>query len=259
MSDDTFNWRNTKQLSILQIILAFLIPSTVAFTGFRVILPVLVEGGVPSIIAWPAVASIMLLGFVLVAIIFLNEEAKELNISFKERACLRSLSFKQWSVYVGIFFLGMVVTIILSKTSILFTHIPGLSVPDYFPFFLNPAIDPMNTESSLLTPGFVLKGAIWMIPFIALTLFLNILTEELYFRAWLLPKLSKYGNMSWVINGGLFALYHSFQLWLLPQILPISLFIAYVVYKSRSIWPAFAFHMLVNTLTVLGMVFLIVS
>jgi membrane protease YdiL (CAAX protease family) len=259
MSDDTFNWRNTKQLSILQIILAFLIPSTVAFTGFRVILPVLVEGGVPSIIAWPAVASIMLLGFVLVAIIFLNKEAKELNISFKERACLRSLSFKQWSVYVGIFFLGMVVTIILSKTSILFTHIPGLSVPDYFPFFLNPAIDPMNTESSLLTPGFVLKGAIWMIPFIALTLFLNILTEELYFRAWLLPKLSKYGNMSWVINGGLFALYHSFQLWLLPQILPISLFIAYVVYKSRSIWPAFAFHMLVNTMTVLGMVFLIVS
>ena len=259
MSDDTFIWQSAKQLSILQIILAFLIPSAVAFTGFRVILPVLVEGGVPSIIAWPAVASIMLLGFVLVAIIFLNKEAKELNISFKERACLRSLSFKQWSVYVGILFLGMVVTIIVSKTSILFTHIPGLSVPDYFPFFLNPAIDPMNTESSLLTPGFVLKGAIWMIPFIALTLFLNILTEELYFRAWLLPKLSKYGNMSWVINGGLFALYHSYQLWLLPQILPVSLFTAYVVYKSRSIWPAFAFHLLANILTVLGMVFLIVS
>ena len=259
MSDDTFIWQSAKQLSILQIILAFLIPSAVAFTGFRVVLPVLVEGGVPSIIAWPAVASIMLLGFVLVAIIFLNKEAKELNISFKERACLRSLSFKQWSVYVGILFLGMVVTIIVSKTSILFTHIPGLSVPDYFPFFLNPAIDPMNTESSLLTPGFVLKGAIWMIPFIALTLFLNILTEELYFRAWLLPKLSKYGNMSWVINGGLFALYHSYQLWLLPQILPVSLFTAYVVYKSRSIWPAFAFHMLANILTVLGMMFLIVS
>ena len=258
MSDDTFIWQSAKQLSILQIILAFLIPSTVAFTGFRVVLPVLVEGGIPSIIAWPAVASIMLFGFVLVAIIFLNKEAKELNISFKERACLRTLSLKQWSVYVGVLFLGMVVTIIISKASILFTHIPGLSVPDYFPFFLNPAIDPMNTESSLLTPGFVLKGAIWMIPFIALTLFLNILTEELYFRAWLLPKLSKYGNMSWVINGGLFALYHSYQLWLLPQILPVSLFTAYVVYKSRSIWPAFAFHMLVNILTVLGMVFLIV-
>ena len=259
MSDDTFNWQNTKQLSILQIILAFLIPSAIAFTGFRFVLPVLVEGGTPAIIAWPAVASITLFVFVLVAIVLLNKEAKELDVSFKERACLQSLSLKQWGLYGGILVLGMIVTIICSKVSILFTHIPGLSVPDYFPFFLNPAIDPMNTDVSLLTPGFVLKGAIWMIPFIAITLILNILTEELYFRAWLLPKLSKYGNLSWVINGGLFALYHSYQLWLLPQILPVSIFIAYVVYKSRSIWPAFAFHIIANTLTVIGMVFLIVS
>ena len=69
MSDDTFIWQNTKQFSILQIILAFLIPSAIAFTGFRFVLPILVEGGTPSIIAWPAVASIMLFGFVLVAIL----------------------------------------------------------------------------------------------------------------------------------------------------------------------------------------------
>jgi hypothetical protein len=98
MPDDTFNWQNTKQLSILQIILAFLIPSAIAFTGFRFVLPVLVEGGTPAIIAWPAVASIMLFVFVLVAIVFLNKEAKELNVSFKERACLQSLSLKQWGL-----------------------------------------------------------------------------------------------------------------------------------------------------------------
>ena len=213
MSDDTFNWQNTKQLSILQIILAFLIPSAIAFTGFRYILPKLVEGGIPSIIAWPAIASIMLFGFVLVAVFFLNKEAKELNISFRERACLQPLSLKQWKVNGWIFSLVLIFTIVISnKASIEFTHIPGLSVPDYFPFFLNPAIDPMNTDVALLTPGFILKGASWLIPLIAMTLFLNILTEEFYFRAYLLPKLSKYGNLSWVINGGLFALYHSFQL-----------------------------------------------
>ena len=213
MSDDTFNWQNTKQLSILQIIFAFLIPSAIAFTGFRYVLPKLVEGGIPSIIAWPAIASIMLFGFVLVAVFFLNKEAKELNISFRERACLQPLSLKQWKVNGWIFSLVLIFTIVISnKASIEFTHIPGLSVPDYFPFFLNPAIDPMNTDVALLTPGFILKGASWLIPLIAMTLFLNILTEEFYFRAYLLPKLSKYGNLSWVINGGLFALYHSFQL-----------------------------------------------
>ena len=105
MSDDTLNWQNTKQLSILQIILAFLIPSAIAFIGFRFILPVLVERGIPAIIAWPAVASIMLFVFVLVAIGFLIKEAKELNISFKERACLQSLSLKQWGCMEAFLFL----------------------------------------------------------------------------------------------------------------------------------------------------------
>lgn len=259
MSHDAFIWKTTKQFSLLQIILAFLIPSAIAFTGFRVVLPKLVEDGIPSIIAWPAVASAMLLGFVVVAIYLLNKEAKELSVSFKERACLKTLTLKQWGLYIGILSLGMIVTLIFSKGSIYLTQIPFLSVPKYFPFFLNPAIDPINTSTSILTPGFVLKGATWMIPYIALTLILNILTEELYFRAWVLPKLNKYGKLSWVINGTLFAFYHSYQLWLIPQILPVSLFTAFVVYKSKSIWPAFAFHIAANLVTVIGMVLLILS
>jgi len=139
------------------------------------------------------------------------------------------------------------------------TEIPGLSVPDYFPFFLNPAIDPINGDPSALTPGFILQGAYWLIPLILLTLLLNILTEELYFRAWLLPKMSKYGKASWFINGLLFASYHSFQIWLFPQILPISIFMAYVVYKSKSIWPAFAIHMAVNSMTLIGLITIIAS
>jgi membrane protease YdiL (CAAX protease family) len=259
MSDVTFTWQNTKQFSLLQIILAFLIPSTIAFTGFRFILPELVKYGIPSIIAWPAIACVMLFCFVVVAILLLNKEAKELDITFKERACLKMLTLKQWGLYIGILILGVIVTFIFGKASILLTQVPGFSVPEYFPFFLNPAIDPINIDASILTPGFVLKGATWLIPFIGITLFLNILTEELYFRAWILPKLNNYGKLSWIINGILFTFYHSFQLWLVPQILPISLIVAFVVYKSKSIWPAFAIHMIVNTMTVLGMIMLIYS
>jgi len=80
----------------LQIILAFLIPSSIAFTGFRVIFPVLVEGGIPPMIAWPAIAEIMLFGFVILAIILLNKEAKALNISFKARSCVQLVCLKQW-------------------------------------------------------------------------------------------------------------------------------------------------------------------
>jgi uncharacterized protein len=259
MSNDVFIWKNAKQFSIIQMAIVFVLPSMIAFTGFRLILPKLVENDMPAIIAWPLVASVMLFAFAIFAIFLLKKEAQELNISFRERACLKKLSLKEWGVFVGILILGFISALILGKGSTYLTQVPGLSVPEYFPFFLNPTIDPMNTDPSILTPGFVLKGATWMIPFIALTLFLNILTEELYFRAWVLPKLAKYGKLSWVINGILFAFYHSFQLWLVPSILPVSLVIAFVVYKSKSIWPAFAFHMAVNMVTVLGMMMLILS
>lgn len=61
MASENFDWNETKQLSILQLILAFAIPSAVAYTGFRVVLPMLVESGTPTMIAWPVIASIMLL------------------------------------------------------------------------------------------------------------------------------------------------------------------------------------------------------
>ena len=259
MSLNNFAWEKTKQLSLFQILLAFAIPSTIAFTGFRFILPIIYAQGIPALFAWPIVASIMLSLFLVVAIIFLKREAKELNISLKERMCLKSLSLKQWGIYIGILIIGLIVTVIFGKFSIYFTKIPGLAVPDYFPFFLNPAIDPMKADPSIISPGFLLQGAYWLIPVIFITLILNILTEELFFRAWLLPKMSNYGKLSWVLNGSLFAFYHTFQLWLFPQILPISLFMAFVVYKSKSIWPAFVIHMLVNTMTVIGLVMLINS
>lgn len=65
-------------------------------------------------------------------------------------------------------------------------------------------------------------------------------------RAWLLPKMAWLGPWSWVINGSVFALYHSFQIWLLPVLLVASLFFAFVVYHSKSIWPAMLAHLAGN-------------
>lgn len=94
----------------------------------------------------------------------------------------------------------------------------------------------------------------------AITILLNILAEELYFRAWLLPKMSKYGNISWVINGTLFALYHSYQLWLLPTILVASLLMAFIIFKSKSIWLTLAAHFVGNFLfTILGILMLVMG
>jgi membrane protease YdiL (CAAX protease family) len=256
-TDSSFDWHNVKQLTIIQILLAVFIPSALAFIGFRVVLPVLFKSGIPAIIAWPIVASAMLAVFLIVAIILLKKEANALRISLFKRMLFKSMSIKKWAFCLLILILGGAVTVTFGSLSNLMTDIPGLSVPDYFPFFLNPEIDPANTDPTVLTPGISLVGAYWVLPLMAVTLFLNILTEELYFRAWLLPKMMNYGNVAWIMNGVLFGLYHSFQLWLLPQLIPISIVFAFVVFRSRSIWPAFLFHIVVNIYILVGVLALI--
>ena len=259
MTEAEFHWKDAKQFNGLQILLAFIIPSAIGFFGFRYVLPILYEGGMPAIVAWPLTASVMLLAFTIVPILMMKREAADLNINLKARMCLKPLSGKQWLIALAILVVGLVAALSLGSLNIVWAEITGLKVPEYFPFFLNPAIDPMTADPATLTPGFVLKGAYWLVGLMLITLFLNILVEELYFRAWLLPKMQNLGKASWLVNGLAFAFYHTFQLWLLPQILPLSLLMAFVVYKTRSIWPVFIIHLLINSLTGVAMVMLIMG
>lgn len=259
MNKTEFKWQDAKQFSAMQMFLAFAIPSAIGFLGFRYVLPLMFEGGMPAVVGWPLVASVMLLGFTLFPILMMKREAAELGISLRARMCLRSLSGKEWLMAFGILIIGLVAAMGLGSFSAMWSEFSGLSVPEYFPFFLNPSIDPMTADPTTLTPGFELKGAYWLVGLMLVTLFLNILVEELYFRAWLLPKMQNLGRASWLVNGLAFAFYHTFQLWLLPQILPLSLLMAFVVYKTKSIWPAFVIHLLTNSLTGVAMVMLIMA
>jgi len=127
-----------------------------------------------------------------------------------------------------------------------FMRITGLQIPDYMPFWLDTSIDPTKVEINVLSPGYPLKGNFIFLIVMTIALLLNILAEEIYFRAWLLPKMHSLGKWSWMINGLLFALYHTFQLWLFPVLFVGSITTAFVVHKSKSILPAFAFHLIAN-------------
>lgn len=259
MRNDEFKWQDAKQFNLFQIFLAFAIPSAIGFVGFRYLLPMIFESGIAAVVAWPMVASVMLLAFTVFPILMMKHEAADLNISLKARLCLRSLTGKEWLFAIGILIVALIAALVFGNLNIAWAELTGLSVPESFPFFLNPSIDPMTADPAMLTPGFKLTGAYWLIGLMLITLFLNILVEELYFRAWLLPKMQNLGQISWLINGIAFAFYHTFQLWLLPQILPLSLLMAFVVYKTKSIWPVFVIHLLVNSLTGIAMFMLVMA
>ena len=260
MNKNIFDWGKARQLSVIQVLLATFVPSALAFIGFHVVLPALVKNGTPVLIAWPAIASVMLLAFVAAAILFLRREAKIMGISLWARMCLKKLSLKEWIIYLAIAIVGLILV------SGIQTIVPGIlnaivfTIPDYMPFFLDPGINAAKTDMAILSPGFPLQGQYGILLLFGLALLLNVLTEELYFRAWMLPKLSRFGAWSWVLNGALFAFYHTFQLWLLPVLLVSSLLFAFICYRSKSIWPSLVAHLIGNfLLSILSIMMLIAS
>jgi len=256
--ESNFDWSKLKQLNVFQVILAFLLPSGFAFFGFRLILPWTVDNGFPKVLMWGVIASIMLLIFVIIGFILIKKEAKANNISIADRLLIKRLGIKQWFICLGIMIIGIILSFAFSTLVEYFKELPGLSIPDYMPFWLNPSIDPMKTDMEILSPHYALKGNYLVVVIMSICLLLNILAEEIYFRGWLLPKMQKFGKWSWVLNGFLFALYHSFQLWLFPMIFVLSLAAALTVYLSKSILPAFLTHIVANfLLSILGIIALV--
>ena len=127
----------------------------------------------------------------------------------------------------------------------------SIDVPDYLPFFLHPDINPVSADPMVISSGISLAGRWDIFATVTLMLILNILAEELYFRAWLMPKMGKLGPAAWFANGALFALYHTFQLWLFPVLLIASISFAFLVYRTRSVIPSLLAHVLINGLNVL--------
>ena len=85
------------------------------------------------------------------------------------------------------------------------------------------------------------------------------IVEELYFRGYLLPRISRFGVWAPLINTVLFSLYHFFTPWqLLGRILAL-LPMVYVVWWRRNIYIGMAVHCLGNTVTMLALLPIILA
>ena len=70
--------------------------------------------------------------------------------------------------------------------------------------------------------------------------------EELYFRGYLLPRISRYGMWSPLIGGLFFGLYHSWQLFGFATVFLLGAVLGYVVWKTRDIRLSISLHVFAN-------------
>jgi membrane protease YdiL (CAAX protease family) len=72
--------------------------------------------------------------------------------------------------------------------------------------------------------------------------------EELYFRGYLLPRLSRYGRWSPLLGGLFFGLYHVWQLFGFPTVFLLGVALGYVVWWKRDIRISIGLHVFANAL-----------
>jgi uncharacterized protein len=77
------------------------------------------------------------------------------------------------------------------------------------------------------------------------------ITEELYFRGYLLPRLERYGRWAPVINTALFAIYHFFSPWRYTAIFLGFLPITWTAWRKRSVAVSITAHVTINIISVL--------
>lgn len=230
-----------EQHSLGRSIFLHLMPGVIITAAYTLLAPVLLARGLPNLLTLSLVALLVLVPL-------------ELGILYRAglrrsgRLSLSSVVLYRERVPAWQFVLLLVA--LFAWTSVCFLLIaPSTSawmkatlfgwLPAWFP--LNADLSPYPRSMQLLTLVASLVCTSWIAPFV----------EELYFRGYLLPRLSRFGGWAAPINAVLFTLYHFFSPWeLVPRVLSLTP-LAWVVQRKRNIWIGIVLHLFLNSIGVI--------
>lgn len=227
------------QHSLVKSIILHVTPGVLVTLVFLLLKPLLDSTGYPPLLAF--LLAILLIDIPFMLGVMLNE-GKKLNgrISLKDVVQYREkVSWKTFAiVFIGAF---IVLYLIIMLTAPLNSILAGSAfywLPEWF--FFDDAAQyegyPKNILVIVFTLHLLITGII--LPWV----------EELYFRGYLLPRISRYNGWAPLIGGLLFGFYHSWQLfgWVGVSLLGIGL--GFVVWWKRDIRLGISLHIFANAI-----------
>jgi membrane protease YdiL (CAAX protease family) len=92
-----------------------------------------------------------------------------------------------------------------------------------------------------------LAGHVTRIGWVLIMLAANIVGEELWWRGYIFPRQEvRFGRWTWLVQGTLWAFFHTFKWWSLPALLIFCQVYPFITQRTRSIWPAVLIHTILN-------------
>jgi len=241
------------QLSLTKIIVLSLIPGILALIFDIIAAPIVQQSGYPLFFTLVLANIIVLLPSELLILIYFGYK-KNKRFSIKGiipyRKSMPNKNLVLWIIILVAYgyVINMVIFPISGMLKKFLTWMPEVV---------------FSAESDVITStNFQLYSSTVLITVLIATLLINAILipiiEELYFRGYLLPRTSRFGKITAILNASLWAIYHIWAPWTIIANLIIFTPIAYVVMKKKDVRLSIFAHMIANFLLVITMVPLLI-
>ena len=227
----------SKEHSLAASIFLHLLPGLLTAVCYFSLVPVVSSWGFPSVMALCLSGMIVLIPFVSFT---LFTAKKRMKVPLKNGVIryLQPLKMKQYLLWIPVVFISsgllfLAFSFASDALHPLFSWIPDELMLD------------MGLEGGYSGPSLVITYGV----FLVLIVFLLPVTEEIYFRGYLLPRMPvRLKGWAPLVHSGLFALYHLWTPWLFITRTISVLPLAYVVRWKQNIYIGIVAHCLVNSI-----------
>lgn len=234
------------QHSLLKSILLHILPGALVTLGFITLKPLLAQSDYPPLLAF--LLAILLIDLPIMWGVMLYEGWKQDERLSLDRvlAYRNKVSWKRFIlVFSGAFAAAFLLITLTTPITAVITERLFSGLPQWI--FLEEQSQyrayAKNVLVTIFTFQLILTGVI--LPW----------TEELYFRGYLLPRISRYGKWAPLIGGLLFGLYHSWQAFGFVSVFLLGTVLGYVVWWQRDIRLSISLHVIANAFARLAFLF----
>ncbi len=228
------------QYSLAKSFLYHILPGALVALFFVALKPLTERIAYPPLLAF--LLAILLIDLpVMLGVLFV--EGKKLNNRFSLEGVILYRRKVSWKIFIPVF-LGafVIVYLLIMAVSPLSAYLrTGIfsNLPDWI--FLDEQSQYAPYTRSVLIAIFTLQ--------LILTGLVLPWVEELYFRGFLLPRISRYGNWAPLIGGLFFGCYHIWQLFDFPTVFLLGTVLGYVVWWQKDLRLSISLHVVANLAT----------
>jgi membrane protease YdiL (CAAX protease family) len=204
-------------------LLFFLVLAAYAALAQYALLPLMVRLGMSEENAYNTAHLTVFLGLFVATVLALRAEGTPLGWgSLKERLRLRGMDAGAWKWTLAFLLLYLILGFLLNTLAQVVYEKLGFWPPD--------ADLPLTN-----------------ILYLVVLLPINVLSEELWWRGYLLPRQELgHGRSAWLVNGVLWSLFHFFKWWAVPLLLLKQWMLPFLVQRTKNTTPAILIHLVSN-------------